>query len=58
MHHVAGEVIRFAHPSGRTELRALLRYASFLQLPSRPCLIFGRGLFLSVIVMKSPRDVA
>jgi hypothetical protein len=24
-------VIRFAHPSGRAELRALLRYAPFLQ---------------------------
>ena len=24
-------IIRFAHPSGRTELRALLRYAPFLQ---------------------------
>jgi len=27
-------IIRYAHPSGRTELRALLRYAPFLQAPT------------------------
>ena len=30
-------VIRFAHPSGRTELRALLRYAPFLQGVVKSC---------------------
>ncbi len=34
-------VIRFAHPSGRAELRALLRYAPFLQWPF--CATFARS---------------
>ena len=37
-------IIRYAHPSGRTELRALLRYAPFLQ---------GNPVFLALLFRRA-----
>jgi len=35
---------RFAHPLGSTELRALLRFAAFLQLVFSVCVAFAAGV--------------